>query len=196
MAGRKDPGVQLVKDGLGADREDDVGVADGFGGRILAPHAGDAEMEPVIRRQRALAHERRIDWNIELFGERLQLLVSAADAYAVYFFKPEYGRYGWAGADYTVHSRGELRALEQRLTYANIHAVRAGMTRDDVRRLLGPPYEISRLPRQQREVWEYPWLHAAREGRVLFAQFADDGVVREVIERHDYERDPENDSRR
>jgi len=40
------------------------------------------------------------------------LVVSAADAYGVYFFKPEHGGYGWAGADYTVHSRGELRALE------------------------------------------------------------------------------------
>ncbi|HEU4616749.1 MAG TPA: acido-empty-quinoprotein group A [Gammaproteobacteria bacterium] len=39
-------------------------------------------------------------------------VVSAADAYAVYFFKPEYGQYGWAGADYSVHSRGELRALD------------------------------------------------------------------------------------
>jgi hypothetical protein len=32
-----------------------------------------------------------------------------------------------------------------------------------------------------------------REGRVLFVQFSDDGVVREAIERHDHERDPEND---
>ncbi|HVY63330.1 MAG TPA: acido-empty-quinoprotein group A [Gammaproteobacteria bacterium] len=39
-------------------------------------------------------------------------VVSAADAYGLYFFKPEYGRYGWAGADYTVASRGELRALD------------------------------------------------------------------------------------
>src|SRR5690606_18253227 len=40
------------------------------------------------------------------------LVVSAADAYAIYFFKPEHGDYGWAGADYRVHSRGELRAIE------------------------------------------------------------------------------------
>lgn len=40
------------------------------------------------------------------------LIVSAADAYGVYFHKKEHGDYGWAGADYTVHSRGELRALE------------------------------------------------------------------------------------
>lgn len=93
----------------------------------------------------------------------------------------------------TIGPDGTLRALDQRLTYRNIHAVRAGMTRDEVRRLLGPPYEVSRLPRQQREVWEYPWRHAVRERRVLFVQFSDDGVVREAIEMHDYERDPEND---
>jgi len=39
------------------------------------------------------------------------LIVSSADAYGIYFFKPEHGDYGWAGADYTVHSRGELRAI-------------------------------------------------------------------------------------
>ena len=38
-------------------------------------------------------------------------IVSAADAYGIYFYKREHGEYGWAGADYTVHSRGELRAL-------------------------------------------------------------------------------------
>jgi alcohol dehydrogenase (cytochrome c) len=40
------------------------------------------------------------------------LIVSAADAYALYFYKPEHGKYGWAGADYRVHSRGELRAID------------------------------------------------------------------------------------
>jgi alcohol dehydrogenase (cytochrome c) len=40
------------------------------------------------------------------------LIVSAADAYAIYFYKTEHGDYGWAGADYRVHSRGELRAID------------------------------------------------------------------------------------
>ena len=42
------------------------------------------------------------------------LIVSAHDAYGIYFFKKEHGRYGWAGADYTVHGRGVLRALDYR----------------------------------------------------------------------------------
>jgi SmpA / OmlA family len=99
----------------------------------------------------------------------------------------------WAQLTYmaTIGPDGVLRAWQQALTYANIHSVHAGMTRDEVRRLLGPPNEIGRLPRQQREVWEYPWRHAASEGRVLWVQFSDDGVVREAIERHDDKRDPE-----
>ncbi len=40
------------------------------------------------------------------------LIVSAQDAYGIYFFKPEHGDYGWAGADYGVWSKGELRALD------------------------------------------------------------------------------------
>lgn len=41
-------------------------------------------------------------------------IVSAADAWSLYFFKPEHGDYGWAGADYTVRSEGRLRAIDYR----------------------------------------------------------------------------------
>jgi alcohol dehydrogenase (cytochrome c) len=40
------------------------------------------------------------------------LIVSAHDAYALYFFKPEHGAVGWAGADYTVYGHGVLRAID------------------------------------------------------------------------------------
>ena len=39
-------------------------------------------------------------------------LVSAHDGYGIYFFKPEHGAYGWAGADYGVAGRGFLRAID------------------------------------------------------------------------------------
>jgi alcohol dehydrogenase (cytochrome c) len=42
------------------------------------------------------------------------LLVSAHDSYGIYFFKPEHGAYGWAGADYNVWGRGVLRAIDYR----------------------------------------------------------------------------------
>ena len=34
------------------------------------------------------------------------------DAYGIYFFKPEHGDYGWAGADYAVYGKGMLRAID------------------------------------------------------------------------------------
>ncbi len=39
-------------------------------------------------------------------------VVSAQDGYGIYFFKPEHGAYGWAGADYTVAGRAFLRAID------------------------------------------------------------------------------------
>jgi alcohol dehydrogenase (cytochrome c) len=40
------------------------------------------------------------------------LIVSAQDAYGIYFFKPEHGAYGWAGADYNIWDKPVLRAIE------------------------------------------------------------------------------------
>ena len=40
------------------------------------------------------------------------LVVSVQDGYGIYFFKPEHGAYGWAGADYGVAGRAFLRAIE------------------------------------------------------------------------------------
>ena len=42
------------------------------------------------------------------------LIVSAADAYGLYFYKPEHGDYGWAGASHATYSRGWLRAIDYR----------------------------------------------------------------------------------
>lgn len=42
------------------------------------------------------------------------LIVSAQDGYGIYFFKPEHGGYGWAGADYGVAGRAFLRAIDYR----------------------------------------------------------------------------------
>jgi alcohol dehydrogenase (cytochrome c) len=40
------------------------------------------------------------------------LIVSAQDAYGIYFFKPEHGAYGWAGADYNLYGQSVLRAID------------------------------------------------------------------------------------
>jgi alcohol dehydrogenase (cytochrome c) len=39
-------------------------------------------------------------------------IVSAQDAYGIYFFKPEHGSYGWAGADYNLAGKAFLRAVD------------------------------------------------------------------------------------
>jgi alcohol dehydrogenase (cytochrome c) len=40
------------------------------------------------------------------------LIVNAQDAYGIYFFKPEHGDYGWAGANYSIYGRSALRAID------------------------------------------------------------------------------------
>lgn len=40
------------------------------------------------------------------------LIVSARDAYGIYFSKPEHGTVGWAGADYGVFGKAWLRAID------------------------------------------------------------------------------------
>jgi len=39
-------------------------------------------------------------------------IVSARDAYGIYFSKPEHGEYGWAGADYGLFGKGILEAID------------------------------------------------------------------------------------
>lgn len=39
-------------------------------------------------------------------------IVSALDGYGIYFYKPEHGAYGWAGADYNITGTGSIRALD------------------------------------------------------------------------------------
>jgi len=42
------------------------------------------------------------------------LIVSAQDGYGIYFFKPEHGAFGWAGADYTLYGKSAIRAIDYR----------------------------------------------------------------------------------
>jgi hypothetical protein len=77
---------------------------------------------------------------------------------------------------------GVVRSVEQRLTAENFQKVVPGtMQAKDVRELLGPPWLVSRLQRQQREVWEYAVYDARGFEFYLYVQFSGDGVVREVL---------------
>ncbi len=42
------------------------------------------------------------------------LRVSAQDGYGIYFYKPDHGAYGWAGADYNIAGKSFLRAIDYR----------------------------------------------------------------------------------
>jgi hypothetical protein len=90
----------------------------------------------------------------------------------------------------TLAPDGTLRGIEQRLEYPFIKRIVPNTTTAaQVRELLGPPWTSTRMARQQRVVWEYPWRNV-EDRRMLWVQFSDDEVVREVIELHDYESDP------
>jgi alcohol dehydrogenase (cytochrome c) len=41
-------------------------------------------------------------------------IVSVQEGFGIYFTKPEHGDYGWAGADYSVSSKGVLKAIDYR----------------------------------------------------------------------------------
>lgn len=89
----------------------------------------------------------------------------------------------------TIGPDGVLRGIEQRLTFENIKKVAPNAsTAKDVRELLGPPWRVVRMPRQNLESWEYPWQNA-EDRRILWVNLSGDGVVREVVELHDYESD-------
>ena len=60
---------------------------------------------------------------------------------------------------------------------------------EDVLDLIGPPSEVYRYPRQQREVWEYP-LYKPPQRRSLYVQLSPDNVVRELYELEDAAFDP------
>ncbi len=94
------------------------------------------------------------------------------------------GPSGWHSYAVRIAPDGVLRAIEQRLTAQNVRRVLPETsTAQDVRELLGPPFATSRLPRQQREVWEYQMLEAGQKWKV-WVQFSEDGVVREVLQMH------------
>lgn len=122
-----------------------------------------------------------------LMGPPAERRVSAEGGSVAYFTRGPLGRHTYAA---TYGPDGVLRSIEQVLTYENANKLVPGTTtRQQVRELFGPPGEVSRLPRQQREVWEYKWLYYD-DKRVLWVQFSDDGIVREAINMHDFAADP------
>ena len=83
---------------------DDEGPADSRSGEGAGARRRAGRAERERRHQLSIAELRSAD--------AACLIVSAQDGYGIYFFKPEHGAYGWAGADYNLCGKGVLRAID------------------------------------------------------------------------------------
>ena len=96
-----------------------------------------------------------------------------------YYPRQPFGREMYAAR---IGPDGRLRALEQRLTEANIARLTPGVSRaGDVRDLFGPPYQEDTFPRLARDVWTYKMYGGGYLPKDLYVQLSRDGLVREVM---------------
>ena len=115
----------------------------------------------------------------QLMGPADQRLKLANGDTALYFSRQPLGRAMYV---VTVRPDGVMRSIEQRMTYATFAKVVTNTsTKKEVAELLGPPGRVGRLDRQKREWWEYRY-RLMPDFRVVWVQFSDDGVVREMID--------------
>jgi hypothetical protein len=116
------------------------------------------------------------------------LVREAGDGEKVYWYpRFPFGRESFAAR---ISPEGRLVSVEQRLSPQYIGKIRPNeSTQEDVLDLIGPPSEVYRYPRQQREAWEYP-LRKPPNSRSLYVQLSPDKVVREVYELEDAAFDP------
>jgi predicted small lipoprotein YifL len=98
----------------------------------------------------------------------------------VYYF-PELP-WGYRSYAARVGADGRLIAVEQ-LTEENLKkVVRGKTTGDEVRDLLGPPWEPIHYARMERDVWTYPMrIPADPTPKWFVVQVAADGIVRETF---------------
>lgn len=116
--------------------------------------------------------------------------ISLSGGDAVWFYpRQPFGRQTFA---VRLGSDGVVRSVEQRLTVENVYKLVPGTPQTAVRELLGPPWRVMHLARQQREVWEYTMYNrnASLDQYFLYVQFSGDGMVREVLMLRDTYFDP------
>ncbi len=125
----------------------------------------------------------------QLMGRPAQRVALPNGDSALYFSRQPYGR---AVFVVTVGRDGVMRSIEQRMERQNVAKIVPNVwTKKEVAELFGPPGDRGRLPRQQREWWEYRYFYDYQR-RVIWVQYSDDGVVREVLDMID----PEDEKRR
>ena len=106
----------------------------------------------------------------------------------LYYPRGPMGRHTFA---VTLGPDGMMRGIDQRLATENIDKLVVGATtKTEAREIFGPPDPdlVSQLPLSEREVWEYRWIDSG-DKRILWLQFSADGLLREVINTHDFEAD-------
>ena len=122
-----------------------------------------------------------------LMGAPAQVLPLADGGKALYFSRMPEGR---AVFEVRVDASGVVRSIEQKLTRQHIWEIANGSsTKDDVLRLFGPPGRRGHLALSDKEWWEYKYQDF-QDLRILYVQFAPNGVVSDVLDLKDLSREP------
>jgi len=115
-------------------------------------------------------------------GKPAETHALAAGGSVWYYPRGPIGRHTYA---VTLGADDVVRGIDQRLADEYFKQVVPGTsTMKQVRELLGPPHEAARYERLKRTVWQYRTLRVA-ERRLFFVDFSDDGIVLEVLNKHD-----------
>jgi hypothetical protein len=92
----------------------------------------------------------------------------------------EYNRNPWGQATYMarIDENGRLVSYQQVLTSEKFATIKPGVsTKTDVLRTVGHPSETSYLPRQQLEVWTYPYKEQGVWNSMMHIHFDRAGIV-------------------
>ncbi|MBY4899290.1 outer membrane protein assembly factor BamE [Cupriavidus sp. AU9028] len=77
----------------------------------------------------------------------------------------------------TIGTDGRVARIEQVLTAENFARVRAGMSEDGVRRLLGRPTTVEAYARKRETVWSYRWWESSQQQAMFNVHFGADARV-------------------
>jgi hypothetical protein len=77
----------------------------------------------------------------------------------------------------TIGADGKVSKIEQVLTADNFARVRVGMSKDQIRRLLGKPTKVEAFALKKEEVWGYRWMETSTDKAFFNVHFNADGTV-------------------
>ena len=85
-----------------------------------------------------------------------------------------------------VDSAGMVRSIDQVLSEKYFHRVRSGMTPEQVRRAMGPPWQILDFARVHETVWDYRYSDAWNYPSVFSVIFDQSGVVKTTVNQREF----------